>query len=79
MVDRLGDRYLRIDARWARDAGLGIEVASHVTSETFVALARQTIRSLDWERLLGTIGSIFVSPTILSSRRDRGGLTPVKD
>jgi patatin-like phospholipase/acyl hydrolase len=42
--DRLADRYLRLDADWPADAGLGIDVATPQAIETLGALARQTLR-----------------------------------
>jgi patatin-like phospholipase/acyl hydrolase len=44
MEDRLGDRYLRLDADWPRDAGLGIDVATEAAAARLVELARRTWR-----------------------------------
>jgi patatin-like phospholipase/acyl hydrolase len=49
--DRLGDRYLRLDADWPADAGLGIDVATPHAIETLVGLAQQTLRDTDPRRL----------------------------
>jgi uncharacterized protein len=51
MEDRLVDRYLRLDAPWPPDAGLGIDVATPEAMETLTALARQTLRDADPTRL----------------------------
>jgi patatin-like phospholipase/acyl hydrolase len=42
--DRLADRYLRLDADWPPDAGLGIDVATPQAMATLAALAQQTLR-----------------------------------
>ena len=49
--DRLGDRYLRLDADWPPDAGLGIDVATPHAMHTLSALARKTLVDLDQGRL----------------------------
>ena len=49
--DRLGDRYLRLDADWPPDAGLGIDVATPQAMHTLSALARKTLADLDQGRL----------------------------
>ncbi|MBX3619590.1 MAG: patatin-like phospholipase family protein [Rhizobacter sp.] len=42
--DRLGDeRYLRLDATWPSEAGLGIDVATRKATEVLTALGRQTL------------------------------------
>jgi patatin-like phospholipase/acyl hydrolase len=51
MEDRLGDRYLRLDAEWPADAGLGIDVATPRAAETLTALAAQTLSEIDQKRL----------------------------
>ena len=51
MEDRLGDRYLHLDAPWPRDAGLGIDVATAEAAETLVALGRDTVAAADPQRL----------------------------
>jgi len=45
--DRLTDRYLRLDADWPADAGLGLDVATPKTVEVLSTLARKTLRSTD--------------------------------
>jgi len=49
--DRLGDRYLRLDADWPAAAGLGIDVATAKAVETLSALARKTLRTIEPGRL----------------------------
>jgi uncharacterized protein len=44
--DRLGDRYLRLDADWPPDAGLGIDVATPRAIETLSALAHRTLHDV---------------------------------
>ena len=51
MEDRLGDRYLRLDADWPADACLGIDVATPQAVDTLSALARKTLRDVDPQRL----------------------------
>ena len=51
MEARLGDRYLRLDADWPPDAGLGIDVATRQAVDTLSALARKTLRDVDPHRL----------------------------
>jgi patatin-like phospholipase/acyl hydrolase len=51
MEDRLGERYLRLDAAWPRDAGLGIDVATPEAARVLTALAEQTVRELDRKTL----------------------------
>ncbi|HEX6018045.1 MAG TPA: CBASS cGAMP-activated phospholipase [Burkholderiaceae bacterium] len=43
MEDRLGARYLRLDAPWPRDASLGVDVATPQAAEKLLALAEQTL------------------------------------
>jgi uncharacterized protein len=47
LEDRLGARYLRLDADWPSDAGLGIDVATPQAVECLSALARKTLRNTD--------------------------------
>ena len=49
--DRLGNRYLRLDADWPSDAGLGIDVATPQAVHILCALARKTLQDLDQDRL----------------------------
>lgn len=51
MEDRLGDRYLRLDANWPAEAGLGIDVATRSATETLEHLAGETLSGLDETRL----------------------------
>jgi patatin-like phospholipase/acyl hydrolase len=46
MEDRLGPRYLRLDARWPPEAGLGIDVATPAATATLERLALETMASL---------------------------------
>lgn len=55
--DRLGPRYLRLDADWPADAGLGIDVATPEAVRRLTALAALTLRSADTQQL-----ARFVSP-----------------
>ena len=52
MEDRLGDRYLRLDADWPPDAGLGIDVATPQAVDTLSALARKTLLEVGTHRLV---------------------------
>ena len=52
MEDRLGSRYLRLDADWPADAGLGIDVATPQAAEVLQGLARETLAGLDDARLM---------------------------
>jgi len=47
MEDRLGDRYLRLDARWPPAADLGIDVATPAATATLKQLALQTMASIE--------------------------------
>ncbi len=49
--DRLGERYLRLDADWPPTAGLGIDVATPKAAQTLVSLARKTLRNADDQAL----------------------------
>ena len=51
MEDRLGDRYLRLDADWPPDACLGIDVATPQAVDMLSALARKTLHAVDPQRL----------------------------
>lgn len=50
MEDRLGGRYLRLDARWPAQAGLGIDVATAEATRVLERLARATVDALDPEQ-----------------------------
>jgi patatin-like phospholipase/acyl hydrolase len=47
MEDRLGSRYLRLDAPWPADAGLGIDIATPAATATLERLAHATVDALD--------------------------------
>jgi hypothetical protein len=51
MEDRLGSRYVHLDATWPRDAGLGIDVATPEAAEILIALGRDTVAQADPEKL----------------------------
>lgn len=51
MEDRLGRRYLRIDAPWPADAGLAIDVATDAAAATLAGLADWSMREIDPELL----------------------------
>ncbi|MBN9340184.1 MAG: patatin-like phospholipase family protein [Comamonadaceae bacterium] len=51
MEDRLADRYMRLDAPWPAQAGLGIDIATKEAAQTLTALGQQTLAGLDEERL----------------------------
>jgi hypothetical protein len=44
--DRLGSRYLRLDADWPAEAGLGIDVATPEASKTLRELAQRTVAGI---------------------------------
>ena len=46
MEDRLDERYLRLDAQWPAQAGLGIDVATRSAAGTLEQLALQTVADL---------------------------------
>ncbi len=51
MEDRLGDRYVHLDAPWPRDAGLGIDVATPEAAERLIAMGRETVLQAEPEKL----------------------------
>ncbi len=51
MEDRLGARYVHLDAPWLRDAGLGIDVATAEAATALIAMAKATLAGTDPERL----------------------------
>jgi len=51
MEDRLGTRYLRLDAPWPRDAALGVDVATDKAADTLLALAELTLEQASAARL----------------------------
>ncbi|HEX2530191.1 MAG TPA: CBASS cGAMP-activated phospholipase [Burkholderiaceae bacterium] len=56
MEDRLGQRYLRLDARWPDNAGLGLDVATVDATATLMRLANQTVRATPAETLNRFLG-----------------------
>jgi uncharacterized protein len=57
MQDRLGDRYLRLDADWPADAGLGIDVATGKSSDRLAELAQRT-----WQQARGPALDRYLFP-----------------
>ncbi|MCK7595179.1 CBASS cGAMP-activated phospholipase [Pseudomarimonas salicorniae] len=51
MEDRLGKRYLRLDAPWPRGKGLGIDIATPAAAELLADLARKSLRSMPLDAL----------------------------
>ncbi len=51
MEDRLGDRYMRMDAEWPPRLGLGIDVATRQSAKALCKMAQGTMRDVDWKRL----------------------------
>jgi len=51
MEDRLGPRYLRLDAPWPRDGALGVDVATDKAAATLLNLAEQTLAQAPTARL----------------------------
>jgi uncharacterized protein len=51
LEDRLGERYVRLDAEWPPEGGLGIDVATPAAMDTLSALAQKTLNDLDPQRL----------------------------
>lgn len=51
MEDRLGERYLRLDAEWPPEAGLGIDVATRSSIGVLRSLARHTLRDTPEKQL----------------------------
>ena len=56
LEDRLGERYLRLDADWPTAAGLGIDVATAKAAEVLRGMARRTLRGADAYRLAAFLG-----------------------
>lgn len=61
MEDRLGERYLRLDADWPGEAGLGIDVATPRAAQTLLGLADATMKALDADRLAAVFESARAS------------------
>lgn len=53
MEDRLGQRYVRLDADWPADGGLGIDVATPEARRLLRSMARRTLRDADLQLLGG--------------------------
>jgi uncharacterized protein len=51
MEDRLGNRYLRLDAPWPPNAGLGIDVATTQAAQALTNMAQETLRDVSTRRL----------------------------
>ena len=51
MEDRLDDRYLRLDAPWPAQAGLGIDIATKAATKTLTGLGRATLAQTDPARV----------------------------
>lgn len=51
MENKLGERYLRLDAAWQEGSGLGLDVATEDATNTLMRLARQTMRVVDTKAL----------------------------
>jgi hypothetical protein len=49
--DRLGERYLRLDAPWPQRAGLGLDVATPAAARVLAGLARETLRDTEARQL----------------------------
>ncbi len=56
MEDRLGDRYLRLDAPWPAQAGLGIDVATREAAQTLTELAQRAVGAIDAKVLDAFVG-----------------------
>ncbi len=63
MEDRLGEHYLRLDAAWPPDAGLGIDVVTPQTVETLCELAQQTLRQADGPSLAAFMRRAPIPPS----------------
>lgn len=57
MEDRLGTRYLRLDADWPADAGLGIDIATPRSAQVLLELSARTLREVDRKRLRAFVRS----------------------
>jgi uncharacterized protein len=51
LEDRLRERYVRLDAEWPPEGGLGIDVATAAAMNTLSALAQNTLSEVDPRRL----------------------------
>lgn len=57
MEDRLGRRYMRLDAPWPRQERLGIDIATRKAAKILIARAGQTIADLKPEQLQRLVGT----------------------
>lgn len=57
MEDRLGERYLRIDAPWPSASGLGIDVATPAVARVLTRLAREALAGVDAAALEPFLGA----------------------
>ncbi len=57
MEDRLGYRYLRIDAPWRSRAGLGIDVATPAVAAVLSGLAHEALAAVDARALEPFLGA----------------------
>lgn len=51
MENRLGERYLRLDAHWPPQTGLGIDIATPQAAQTLLDLAEQTLHAANPQQL----------------------------
>jgi hypothetical protein len=51
MEDRLGDRYMRLDAQWLPQGGLGIDVATPAAAAMLEAMGQDTLEQVQANRL----------------------------
>ena len=56
MEDRLGERYLRLDAPWPPHAGLGIDVATPAAAAVLTGMADATLRGADARQIARFLG-----------------------
>jgi predicted acylesterase/phospholipase RssA len=57
MEDRLGKRYLHIDAAWPAESGLGIDVATKAAGQALIGLAEGAMAQVDAKALGPFLGS----------------------
>jgi uncharacterized protein len=56
LEDRLGDRYMRVDADWPVGAGLGIDVATPAAIKQLMAMGKRSAERIDAARLEALLG-----------------------
>jgi predicted acylesterase/phospholipase RssA len=59
LEDRLGSRYLRVDAQWPVDSALGIDVATPQAVERLMAMGRRSAANVDSRELERLFGGAF--------------------